>query len=353
MDLLILNTNLVVVSVLDTFESMIWTERYNSHGDFEIYTKATSSTLDILQPDYYIYNSDSDYVMMIEERQIDYDAEDGYRLLVKGRSVESLLDRRIIWGQTVLTGNLQAGIERLLNENVISPTDTDRTISSISFESSIDPEITLLTVDAQFTRTNLYESIKKLCDTNEIGFKMTMNDNLDGFIFKLYYGVDRSYEQPNNPYVVFSKDFENLVSSEYRESITPYKTLTVVAGEGEGEDRTIKIVGGGVGLARRELYTDARDLQSTEDGITIPEEEYLAQLEQRGIEDLLENDMEKSFDCKVDISQMFVYREDFFIGDFVQIISDYNIESRVQIVEMIRSQSLNGVDIYPTFKIIN
>jgi hypothetical protein len=353
MELLILNTNLVVVAVLDAFESMIWTERYNSYGDFEVYTKATSETLDILRPDYYVVNPESEYVMIIEERKIDYDVEEGYRLLINGRSVEALLDRRIVWVQTVLSGDFQDGIARLLNENVISPTDPDRTISTIEFEASIDSNITDLTVDAQFTRTNLYESIKKLCDANELGFKMVMNDDLDGFIFKVYYGSDRSYSQVINPYVIFSKGFENLLSSEYKEAYTNLKNVSVVAGEGEGDERTIKVVGSGIGLERREMYTDARDLQSTEDGTPIPELDYLSQLEQRGVEDLLENDLELSFDGKVDISQMFIYRQHFNIGDIVQIVSDYDIEAKAQIMEIIRSQGLNGSDIYPTFKIVS
>lgn len=353
MELLVLNENLVVIAVLDTFESMIWTERFKECGDFEIYTKANVATLDILQPSYYIQNSESEYVMVIEERQTIYDAEEGDRLLITGRSAESLLDRRIIWAQTVLSGDFQDGIERLLNENAISPTDPDRTISIISFEPSTDPAILALTVDAQFTRDNLYETIKKLCDTNDLGFKMVLNNDMTGFVFSLYYGADRSYDQNTNAYVVFSKNFDNLVSSEYKESVTLYKNVTVVAGEGEGEARVIKVIGSGVGLARREMYTDARDLQSDENGVPIPPLDYLAQLEQRGLEDLLENSLEKTFDCKVTVDQMFMYQEDFFLGDFVQIVSDYNIESKVQIMEMVRSKGLDGVEIYPTLKIIS
>jgi hypothetical protein len=353
MELLILNTNLVVIDVLDTFESLIWTERYDGYGDFEIYTKVSDDILNVLQLDNYIYSIDSDYVMVIEDRQINFDIEDGHRLLIKGRSVESILDRRIIWSQTILSGSLQNGIKKLLDENLISPLIAERTIPNIIFELSTDTVITSLTVDAQFTRTNLYESIKKLCLANDIGFKMTLSDTLDQFIFKLYSGVNRSYDQIQNSYVVFSNDFENLISSEYVESQILLKTLTVSAGDGEGDARITKIVGGGTGLSRREMYTDARDLSQTVDGTPIPEEEYLSQLERRGIEDLLENGFERSFNGQVDITRMFKYREDFFMGDIVQLASDYNIESRVRITEMIRSQSLSGVDIYPTFKIID
>lgn len=353
MDLLVLDSNLEIVSILDTYESLIWTERYSSPGDFEVYTKVTLEILSTLTLDRYIYSPTSDYVMVIEERKIEFDAEDGHRLLVRGRSAESILDRRIIWSQTILDGNLQNGIEQLINENVISPTIPERVISNIAFVESIDSAITSLTVKAQYTRTNLLETIQKLCAANDIGFKMTLSSSFDSFEFKLYSSVDRSYNQVLNSYVVFSNGFENLSSSDYIESMVTYKNITVVAGAGEDEDRIIKIVGDGEGVSRRELYTDARDLSDKVDNVAIPEVDYLAQLEQRGIEKLLENDLEVSFDGKVDITRMFKYREDFFVGDIVQLVGDYGIEGRVQIMGMIRSINLDGIDVYPTFKIID
>lgn len=38
MELIVLDTSLKMLSVLDTFESLIWTERYSAYGDFEVYT---------------------------------------------------------------------------------------------------------------------------------------------------------------------------------------------------------------------------------------------------------------------------------------------------------------------------
>ena len=36
MELLVLNTDYESIAVIDTYESFIWTDRYNSYGDFEI-----------------------------------------------------------------------------------------------------------------------------------------------------------------------------------------------------------------------------------------------------------------------------------------------------------------------------
>jgi len=352
MELLILNTELESVDILDNFESLIWTERYCGYGDFEIYTKVSPEIFTILRPDSYVWIKDSKQVMIIEGFQIKFDAETGAHLIITGRSAETLLDRRIIWAQTVLSGNLQNGIQKLLNENIIAPTITDRAIPNFTFQASNDSVVTALEVEAQYTRTNLYDSIKNLCAVNDIGFQVRLSET-NQFVFELYSGTDRSYDQFVNPYVIFSQKFDNLINSNYSESQKALKTVTVVCGEGEGVGRKTTIVGSGVSLVRRELYTDARDLSQTVDSVLIPEVDYIAQLAQRGIENLSENISQRTFDGQVDTTRMFKYGEDFFLGDIVQIVSEYGIEAKARVIEVIRSQSTSGIDVYPTFTMLD
>lgn len=323
MELIVLDTSLKMLSVLDTFESLIWTERYSAYGDFEVYTSINDSILEILKDDYYLWLKESDQTMIVEDRKIESDAENGNHFTVTGRSLESILERRIIWKQTILSGNFQNGIKKLLDENIINPSDASRKVERLIFEASTDPAITGLTVDAQFTGDNLYDAIKKLCDSKNIGFRIKLSDD-NKFVFKLYAGADRSYDQFTNPYVIFSPKFENVINTNYLESKKTLKTVTLVAGEGEGADRKTTTVacssGAGTGLNRRELYTDARDVSSTVDNETLTDAEYKAQLSQRGLENLAENIATKSFEGKVETTRMYRYGEDFFLGDMVQML---------------------------------
>ena len=43
MEILVLNTNFETVYIVDSFKSMIWTDRYNEYGDFEIYLTLTNN----------------------------------------------------------------------------------------------------------------------------------------------------------------------------------------------------------------------------------------------------------------------------------------------------------------------
>ena len=194
MEVLVLNTEFESVAIVDTFESLIWTDRYYEAGDFEIYTAATKEMLQILQPDYYLWCKESEHMMIIEGIEIKSDFENGNKLIVTGRSLESILDRRIIWGQTNIDDTLQNGIKTLLDFNIISPTDSNRAITNFIFEDSSDINIQSMFLQTQYNGENLYESIVNICKSNGVGFKITLDEN-NRFIFKLYYGVDRTYNQ--------------------------------------------------------------------------------------------------------------------------------------------------------------
>ncbi len=348
LDLLVLDENYQSIAIFDVFDSLIWVDRYNEYGDFEIFIPVSEEVLSYLQKDYYVYFKESEHLMIIEDIKIVSDIEEGNYLIVTGRSLESILDRRIIWEQTVLTGNFQNGIQSLLNSSIINPTITDRKISNFIFEASTDLAITSLEFDVQINRgLNLYEVIRDLCVERNIGFKIILNDN-NQFVFSLYAGEDRSYEQSVNPYVVFSQGFDNLVEADYSESKRLHKNVTLVAGEGDEMDRKSTIVGVQQGLARREMYSNASEISQSNQGVSMTDAEYVLQLIQRGIVDLSKAIVHKDINCKIDnTSPMFEYKDDYFMGDVVQINVGYGIETRARVVEMMYSVSHEGVESYP------
>lgn len=264
MDLYVLDRNLVAIKLVDTYSSMIWTDRFNEAGDFELCMAMDPTVLDYIKQDYYLWRQDSEHSMIIEKLLIETDAEEGNRITVTGRSLESILDRRIIWGLVNLTGNFQEAIKTLLNDCIINPAKAERKIDNFIFEASDDPQITSLTIETQYTGDNLYDVISSLCAERGVGFKVTLNAQ-GQFVFKLYAGADRSYNQFDNPYVIFSPNFDNIVSSNYVESRSSLKNVTLVGGEGEGSERRYTAVGDTAGLDRRELFTDARDISSDGD----------------------------------------------------------------------------------------
>lgn len=351
MTLVILDENFIAIKEIDEYESLIWVDRYNAYGDFELYTVMKKELLDYLQIGYYVCMAKSQHVMIIERIEIKSDVETGARLIVTGRSLESILDRRIIWDQTELRGSLQGQILTLLEQAIVAPTDGKRCIPNFRYVEVHDDRLEVL-IDTQFTGTNLYDAIHELCDTYEVGFMIYL-DNTNNFVFSLYKGTDYSYYQEQNPFVEFSPSYDNLINSDYYNDITPLKSVTLVAGEGEGNERKKVEVNLGFfleGLERRELYTDARDISSfLEGGETMEEELYYSKLINRGVERLTERGIESMFQGEAETTRMYRYGEDFFMGDIVQVANEWGLTDRVRIVELIFSLDSEGYSVYPTF----
>ena len=351
MDLFILDREFKTVAIIDTFESLIWTDRYYAYGDFELYLPMQSGILSILQKDYYLYLRDSEHLMIIEDFEISTDVETGSHLRVTGRSLESILERRIIWKQTTYSGTVDSIIKTIIEETIISPSIVDRKIENFIFKDVVISSLADTTIEAQYTGDNVYEIVSSLCELFRIGFKVVLNSN-NQFEFSLYSGEDRSYNQDKNQYVIFSPSFENIMNSRYIETNSKYRNVTLVAGEGDGADRKMITVGTASGLDRRELFTDARDLSSNTGEKQLTDAEYNEQLTERGEEKLIEYNIKTAFEGKVEATRMFKYSEDFFLGDIVQIANEFGMEGRAYISEIIHSQSNTGLEIYPTFEMI-
>ena len=271
-DVFILDPQFKSKLVIDEYKSLIWTERYNQYGDFEIHipVESSSASKDLLQfnsqtkkniwSGYYASIQGSNRLMILEQFRLTYDSDEGSILIITGRSLESILMRRIIWKRKILSGSLQAGIRQLLEDCFINPAKQERQVNNFSFVASEDPNILNLTLDRQFTGDNLYDVIVEICEKNQLGFQIYQSDGQ--FKFSLYFGTDRSFDQDTEEVVAFSKEMENLISSEYLESDAFLKNVTLIGGEGEGDDRVYTEIGSASGLDRREIFTDARDLSS-------------------------------------------------------------------------------------------
>jgi len=356
MEITLLDDNFKELYVLDVFESLIWTDRYWKCGDFEIVVAPTTDILAKVLDTTYLTLAESPHHMILEDSNVHSEVEEGNALILTGRSLESILDRRVVWDIIAMSGNLQTEIERLLDDNAISPTDGLRTFSDLVFNTSTDAAITALTVDTQFGGETLYKVLTQLCMADGIGFRILRDLVTDKFDFELYAGLDRSYGQSTNETVAFTSALDNLLNADYIESSRPLKTVCLVAGtQGVGNIRTTKAVfapdsSGLSDLARRELYFEASVSRNTPDG-ELSEAEYLLQLEGRGKEELAKYIYLKSFAGEIDPT-MYNYGDEFNMGDILQIADDYGHETQSRVIEMIYSQDESAISIYPTFETV-
>lgn len=408
MEALILDRDFVTLAIVDAFESFIWTDRYNEPGDFEIYMPIAKAPMDYIKRNYHIWIRDSDRLQIIEDITITTDAEEGDHITFNGRTLESLLSRRKVYQKTEINGDLQSGIQRLLNENAINPSDSSRKIPHLRFIWNNDSRLTNLTMEATFLGEDLLDIVQTYCQLYELGFKIVYNETDSTFDFSLYFGEDRSYDQEKLPWVVFSAAYNNLTGSNYFESYKNLYTAAVVIGE-DNEDYGQEIIlidkyPNLTGLDRRELAIDASSIrwevdepdeeeikdkyrpeiertirnsewakskdedeiqeriesktekaaeaeikQAWRTAIAVARADVRSRMQQLGEEELAKTFITKTFEGEIEAVRQYVYGRDFFIGDVVQVRNQYGKEASSRITEVVRSHDREGYLITPTF----
>ena len=374
MEFMVLNKNYDGIAMIDTFTSAIWTVRYDEAGDFEIYTPVRLDYIQVMQIGNYLWNRDSDRLMVIETVEIETDSEEGPQLIITGRSLESILDRRIVTSSQNFSGNLQSVLFAIIQNEVISSDET-RQIPGFSLKANSDSRITSIAISELSIRgENVYDVVCSLCQANKIGWRI-LPKGTGGFEFELYVGTDRSYAQSVNPYVTFSPSFENLLNSNYIKSFKSYKNSIYAIGtyqkevilqnkykddNGEWvvEEQTTYEEAEVVtwqysetatpsGLARREMFIDNGGVNDGEQGGEYAT--WNAVNKEKAIAELGEHQTTTAFEGELEATRQYIYREDFNIGDIVQVENEFGITGTVYISEIVFSQDANGITITPTF----
>lgn len=348
MDIYVLDEKAEILDIVDVFQSVIWTVQYYSQGDFELIVPATKKNIDLMQKDRLLCR-DKDItkdtfknVMVIEDIKIESDWEEGDKLTVSGKSLKSIVGRRVVWKQTNLTGNLEAGIRYVLNENVIDPEEESRKIANVELDEAAGITDT---IDAQLLGDNIAEWIESICSTHEIGWDMYVRNKK--YIFRLYKGTDRTYNQTEVPAVVFSDEYDNLLESIYTYERGDYKNAALIGGEGEGVNQRTTTIGDATGLQRYETYIDGSSVSSN--GAIITEEQYHKLLQDYGKEQLNEVSDTESFEGNVVSDGNYKLNQDYFLGDLVQVKNEFGIEATPRIIEIIESEDEKGTAIVPKF----
>lgn len=336
--------NFNALGIVDAYESLIWTDRFDKAGDFEFYTLVDPNLFSLLKVDSYFYIPQSDRHMIVEKIEISSDPDDGDKLIVTGRSLESLLERRVIWKKTVINGNLQQSLKKIFEDNIINPPVGERRIANFVFKETSDPKITNLTLEAEYFGDNIYEVVCNVCQTNHIGFKIRLNSE-NQFVFELYSGEDRSYDNPNNnTNIIFGAEYDNVNNSNYIENKQNYKNVALV---GTSSDDTTSSYGSKdyTGLSRRETYVSATDIDNED----MSKDEYKKALSDKGKEALKDYRNIKSFDGTM-LNTDITYLRDYGLGDIIEYKDQYGHEDKARISELIINHDKNGFRIYPSFE---
>ena len=368
-DQLLLNvfdTEFNQVAVIDDYTSLIWTEKYQETGDFELELHYDEKWKDILKQDYYCRIDPSERTMIIEKVQIERD-DDGLSVMtVSGRSIECILERRIVvkkqtFGTTTTDGeetkktvNIQDSIKKLFEAEIISPENANRKISNFKFIASEDSYIKNLKFNQDYDGDSLLDVVEDLCSDKRMGYKILMDDD-NNFNFQFYKGTDHSMEQTTNEVVVFSENYDNLISSEYYSDKSEFFNTMYVTTSSSGDSGSSKTEVNldefpAQGLARRETTCSESDLQSkykTSDNNNLSSD---AKKSKGRIKLKKDYKIKEVMEGDISYESMFVYPDDYQVGDKVQFIDIYGNNRAMTVTEMVIGRDDSGYTMIPTFE---
>lgn len=344
------------IHVIDRFISLIWTERFNTFGDFQLDIYSEYDTRSILVPDTYLAMSESNYIMRIESFEDDVDAQGARILIIKGRSMEAILLDRVAKDSTsTLTVSPQwtitnppATIARkifhdicvtgILNVGDIIPCVEGTFLPASTIVEPIDP------ITVNIKPTTVYDAVAvQLCATWELGMRFLRKDSTGQIYFDIYSGNDRTSGQTALTPIIFAPQLDNLQNTKELTTIDKSKNVAYVFSPNGFEmvypysvDPTVE------GFERRVLVVDASDITST----SVPD--VPAALIRRGNDALSAARTYQGFDGEISQNSQYVYGRDYSLGDVVEMQNIDGVANQMRVTEQIFVQDSTGVRSYPT-----
>lgn len=400
MQVYILDPDYNILGVIDEAESILWNKKYNDVGECEIYIPCNEEYISMLRRGNYVYRFDDDMFCKIESFQIQTDVENGDYIIATAKDICNILAGRIVRWQIVFSGTFGQFIQKVLNDNVINPVQSQRAIPHFEFDASNLAEFSEK-VEVSAFADDLLQLILTACKTYNIGFRVSFNMETRKLVFRLYRGKNKA-SITGEEYVEFSPTFANILSSNYMEDDSNYKNVVYVGYKGEDEQMHLLSLYKGSeepqGEERREIFIDGtstsrdisyeellqmfpnvqKDSQTDAEGkvtssytynsvivatsegegedekITVTDYTYLLLIRALGDNALADQTKMQSFEGDVDTIDTYEYKVDYNLGDIVKVVNEYGIEAEARITEIMESDDAeNGFSIEPKFEYLN
>lgn len=359
MEVYILDSLFRYETVVDRFESLIWTERFSKMGDFELHTYSTLENRNRFLAGTRIAITDSDRVMTVETVEDKTDTDGRDILIFKGRSLEKVLEDRLARGTTdslettpkwILTNPPADILRQMFHDVCVTGVLNAGDIIPGIVESSIYPVDTIGEPSTSITHEvdpmSLYTAMSNLADQYDMGFRIVRDPATLQRHFDVYMGSDRTTKQNTLPAVVFSKDLDNLQNTTEFTSIADYKNVAYVMSKVGFEvvypldiDPTVS------GFERNVLWVKADDIEDADPAVAT------AKMIQRGRAELAKHRRFSGFDGEHTRNSVYKYGRDYNLGDLVELQNRNGFATDMQVTEQIFVSDKEGDRSYPTLSV--
>jgi hypothetical protein len=357
MELYTLDASLRRTEVVDVFESLIWTEKYREMGDFELHIDSTPENRKLLVAGTKLATNTS-YRMMEIETITDAVNDDGKQTLkiVGPESVRVLEDRLakattgnlVTDGAWTLTGTPGTIARKIFTDICVTGTLSQWDKIPFIQPGNLFPAGTIAepadSINYVVEPASVYEAIKKICDTYDMGFRLLRNFDTSQLYFEIYTGDDRTTSQTTRAPVVFAPELDNLQNTTELTTYAGVKNVAYVYSDqgyveviAEGTDPEIS------GFDRKVLYVKADNLEGTPTTQQITD--YLTQ---KGVEELAKAKPLSAFEGEINQNSTYKYGVDYNLGDLVELRNSDGATNRMRVTEQIFVTDEQGDRQYPT-----
>lgn len=370
----ILDDTMCIVDILRKYEYSQYQYKAREIGTFQINAMLDKENLYLMDKtkNFYVL-FDNDVFGVIESVKRESDSETSRVFTIKGSLALKLLEYRVVKGQLTFKGKSYKYIEELIKQNLIMSDDENRNIAlAVEFENEERLKQICSTVDKQVTGGSLWDEISEVAEADKLRIALRPNvvvintehpQNIDGWTLIIGAGEDRTRHRTNKAVssVVFSQSLSNIANTDYTVDRSKLRNTVYIAGEGEGTDRKWYNIdvnsdvtfGERKGWNRKELWVDARDIQSEQDNKKLTDAEYEELMKQRADEKAKDNDLSEEYTATVtDITKQYTYKKDYNIGDFVTVADEelgMEINAQITNVTVTRQNDRDIVDIEFTY----
>lgn len=368
MELLVLDSLLRPVTVVDQFISVIWAERRIARdGDFHLVTLSTPANKNLFVAETLLTHNNTRHIMAIETVVEEVNADGVLVLDIKGHDIARVFDGRValkpVAGSQVAKSWL---IEGMTPANVMRHMFSQVCVVGTLGAGDLIPYYTagnqypvdtipepsdLIKWDQK--PDSLANAFKDIASVYDLGYRLYRDLNVYATLyFNVYAGSDRTSAQSTLPPVIFSHDLENLLNTtELSDVASAYNVVRVVytytdPGPPETEET---------------LSFEVYDSEFSPEGFSrrvkvlvvssIPEEitDVPAFLVKAGWDELMKNRPISAFDGEILQTSQYVYERDYYLGDLVEFRSVTGATAYMRVEEYIFVQDKQGERSYPSF----
>lgn len=226
---------LELVGILDVHRSVIWEEKAFGAGSFSVDSLITDDSKALLKP-YNIIWIEGETAGMIDHLHENVGPTGPY-VTAKGPLLTGILNYNILHGQYDLKGTVPQIMHQLVDDCCVHPTRGDVEARKIPGLVLLDPPAGGDIIRVQRTGGYLLTALEELGAAYGVAFGVRFDPEMPRMEFWTRWGQDRSVGQSVNSPVFYSRELDDVLSSEYSYSAQDYRNVALVAGEGEGNDR--------------------------------------------------------------------------------------------------------------------